>query len=208
MREIINQVHSFFIPNLYFSIFFIFNSHTSEPGPPRARPVDPMYKTVSCCVMGSSSSSSSSSRGRACKTPHLDHSSFLCWSVWRVVVVSGLVTRRYRPGLLLHRYTLLSSITITITTTVTMLLVSVAVSSSLLVTLVLALPEPEAGLGAEHVVTLSRCSAEPSSSSSSLVLQKGPLLRHYAKRTLTPQSLNVKLGPRRKGHKGRAVWLA
>ena len=30
------------------------------------------------------------------------------------------------------------------------------------------------------------------------------LLRHYAKQT----SLNVKLGPRRKGHKGRAVWLA
>ena len=34
------------------------------------------------------------------------------------------------------------------------------------------------------------------------------LLRHYAKRVLTPLSLNVKLGPRRKGHKGRAVWLA
>ena len=34
------------------------------------------------------------------------------------------------------------------------------------------------------------------------------LLRHYAKRGLTPRSLNVKLGPRRKGHKGRAVWLA
>ena len=34
------------------------------------------------------------------------------------------------------------------------------------------------------------------------------LLRHYAKRPLTPRSLNVKLGPRRKGHKGRAVWLA
>ena len=34
------------------------------------------------------------------------------------------------------------------------------------------------------------------------------LLRHYAKWALTPQSLNVKLGPRRKGHKGRAVWLA
>ena len=34
------------------------------------------------------------------------------------------------------------------------------------------------------------------------------LLRHYAKRVLTPRSLNVKLGPRRKGHKGRAVWLA
>ena len=34
------------------------------------------------------------------------------------------------------------------------------------------------------------------------------LLRHYAKRALTLQSLNVKLGPRRKGHKGRAVWLA
>ena len=33
-------------------------------------------------------------------------------------------------------------------------------------------------------------------------------LRHYAKRALTPRSLNVKLGPRRKGHKGRAVWLA
>ena len=34
------------------------------------------------------------------------------------------------------------------------------------------------------------------------------LLRHYAKRALTPRSLNVKLGPRRKGHKGRVVWLA
>ena len=34
------------------------------------------------------------------------------------------------------------------------------------------------------------------------------LLRHYAKRVLTPRSLNVKLGLRRKGHKGRAVWLA
>ena len=34
------------------------------------------------------------------------------------------------------------------------------------------------------------------------------LLRHYAKRALTPRSLNVKLGPRCKGHKGRAVWLA
>ena len=34
------------------------------------------------------------------------------------------------------------------------------------------------------------------------------LLRHYAKQVLTPQSLNVILGPRRKGHKGRAGWLA
>ena len=34
------------------------------------------------------------------------------------------------------------------------------------------------------------------------------LLRHYAKRALTSQSLNVKLGQRRKGHKGRAVWSA
>ena len=34
------------------------------------------------------------------------------------------------------------------------------------------------------------------------------LLRHYAKQALTPRPLNVKLGPRRKGHKGRAVWLA
>ena len=34
------------------------------------------------------------------------------------------------------------------------------------------------------------------------------LLRHYAKRALTPRSLNVKLGPRRNYHKGRAVWLA
>ena len=33
-------------------------------------------------------------------------------------------------------------------------------------------------------------------------------LRHYAKRALTPRSLNVKLGPRHKGHKRRAVWLA
>ena len=31
------------------------------------------------------------------------------------------------------------------------------------------------------------------------------LLRHYAKQTLTPRSLNVKLGPRRKGDKGRAA---
>ena len=31
---------------------------------------------------------------------------------------------------------------------------------------------------------------------------------HYAKRALTPRSLNVKVGPQRKGHKGRAVWLA
>ena len=28
------------------------------------------------------------------------------------------------------------------------------------------------------------------------------LLRHYAKRALTPRSLNVKLGPRRNYHKG------
>ena len=34
------------------------------------------------------------------------------------------------------------------------------------------------------------------------------LLRHYAKQALTPRSLDVKLGPRRKGHKGRAGWLA
>ena len=34
------------------------------------------------------------------------------------------------------------------------------------------------------------------------------LLRHYAKRALTPRFLNVKLDPRRKGHKGRAGCLA
>ena len=34
------------------------------------------------------------------------------------------------------------------------------------------------------------------------------LLRHYAKRALTPRSLNVKFGPRRKGHKGQVGWLA
>ena len=34
------------------------------------------------------------------------------------------------------------------------------------------------------------------------------LLRHYAKRALTPRSLNVKLGPRHKSQKGRAGWLA
>ena len=34
------------------------------------------------------------------------------------------------------------------------------------------------------------------------------LLRHYAKRALTPLSLNVKLGPRHKSQKGRAGWLA
>ena len=31
------------------------------------------------------------------------------------------------------------------------------------------------------------------------------LLRHYAKRALTPRSLNVKLGPRRNYHEGRAT---
>ena len=31
------------------------------------------------------------------------------------------------------------------------------------------------------------------------------LLRHYAKRALIPLSLNVKLGPRRNYHKGRAA---
>ena len=31
------------------------------------------------------------------------------------------------------------------------------------------------------------------------------LSRHYAKQVLTPRSLNVKLGPRRNYHKGRAV---
>ena len=31
------------------------------------------------------------------------------------------------------------------------------------------------------------------------------LIRHYAKRLLTPRSLNVKLGPRRNYHKGRAA---
>ena len=34
------------------------------------------------------------------------------------------------------------------------------------------------------------------------------LLRHYAKRALTPRSFNVKLGPRHKSHKGRAGWIA
>ena len=33
-------------------------------------------------------------------------------------------------------------------------------------------------------------------------------LRHYAKRALTPRSLNVKLGLQRNYHKGQAVWLA
>ena len=31
------------------------------------------------------------------------------------------------------------------------------------------------------------------------------LLRHYAKLALTPRSLNVKLGPRRNYHEGRAA---
>ena len=31
------------------------------------------------------------------------------------------------------------------------------------------------------------------------------LLRHYAKRVLTPRSLNVKLGPQCNSHKGRTV---
>ena len=34
------------------------------------------------------------------------------------------------------------------------------------------------------------------------------LLRHYAKRALTPRSLHVKLGPQHKSQKGRAGWLA
>ena len=56
---------------------------------------------------------------------------------------------------------------------------------------------------------------------SPLVLQKVPseglattaftfktLLRHFAKRALTPRSLNVKFDPQRNYHKGRAGWLA
>ena len=35
--------------------------------------------------------------------------------------------------------------------------------------------------------------------------RRRPLLGHYAKRALTPRSLNVKLGPRRNYHKGRAA---
>ena len=67
-----------------------------------------------------------------------------------------------------------------------------------------------------HVVyKLVLCSAS-SVSQSVLTIMKAPtsaftfktLLRHYAKWVQTPRSLNVKLGPRRKGHKGRAVWLA
>ena len=34
------------------------------------------------------------------------------------------------------------------------------------------------------------------------------LLRNYAKRALTPRSLNVKLGPRCKSQKGQSGWLA
>ena len=34
------------------------------------------------------------------------------------------------------------------------------------------------------------------------------LLRHYAKRSLTPRSFNMKLGPGRKSHKGRAAIIA
>ena len=34
------------------------------------------------------------------------------------------------------------------------------------------------------------------------------LLRHYAKRALTPRFLNMKLGLRRNYHKGRVGWLA
>ena len=34
------------------------------------------------------------------------------------------------------------------------------------------------------------------------------LLRHYAKRELTPQLVDMKLGHRWKGHKGRAGWLS
>ena len=76
------------------------------------------------------------------------------------------------------------------------------------------------------VTTLLHTSASKSSIRRFVVTEKAPtrafswlkaattaftfktLLRHYAKRALTPQSLNVKLGPRRKGHKGLVVWLA
>ena len=34
------------------------------------------------------------------------------------------------------------------------------------------------------------------------------LLRHYAKQALTPWLVDVKLGHRRKSHKGRVGWLA
>ena len=76
------------------------------------------------------------------------------------------------------------------------------------------------------VLELVLCSAPSASQSVFTITEKAPtraffwlkvattaftfktLLRHYAKRALIPRSLNVKLGPRRKGHKGRAVWLS
>ena len=39
----------------------------------------------------------------------------------------------------------------------------------------------------------------------SLCFKLKTLLRHYAKRSMTPQSLNVKLGPRCNYHEGRAA---
>ena len=67
------------------------------------------------------------------------------------------------------------------------------------------------------------CSASKSSIQRSVITENAPtrafswlkvattaftfktLLRHYAKRALTPWSLNVKLGPRRNYHKGQAA---
>ena len=60
------------------------------------------------------------------------------------------------------------------------------------------------------------CSASKRSIRRFIITEKAPtraitaftfktLLRHYAKRALTPRSLNVKLGLQRNSHKGRAV---
>ena len=59
-----------------------------------------------------------------------------------------------------------------------------------------------------HTVLTSAANRSIGSTTGCTIMEKAPtktLLRHYAELALTPRSLNVKLGPRRKGHKGRAV---
>ena len=61
--------------------------------------------------------------------------------------------------------------------------------------------------GCEGTSKVVLCSA-PSVSQSVFKIMFKTLLRHYAKQVLTPQYVDVKLGGRRKSHKGWAGWLA
>ena len=63
-------------------------------------------------------------------------------------------------------------------------------------------------MGTDNYVVLQKVPSEGSYSwlkAATTAFTFKTLLRHYAKRALTPWALNVKLGPRRNYHEGRAA---